>query len=101
LSRPKGGGSGLDPVWWTPPERRIWCRPWRRRSAGVAVEALAQLRLQRREPALHRRVVEAVGAPAHAAGDALGREHLLVVLARHSTLGYVSPAEYERQGRVR
>ena len=36
--------------------------------------AAVPLRLQAREEALHRRVVPALPAPAHAAGDALGLE---------------------------
>ncbi len=36
--------------------------------------AAGPLRLQAREEALHRRVVPALPAPAHAAGDALGLE---------------------------
>src|SRR4029079_16096364 len=38
---------------------------------GVALEPLAELELQRREPALHRSVVVAVATPAHAALDAV------------------------------
>ena len=56
----------------------------RRALLGLAVtlEALAELELQRREPALHHRVVVAVAAAAHAAGDAVRGERLSVVLAR-------------------
>ena len=48
----------------------------------VALESLAELGLQRREPALGHGVVVAVPATAHAARDSVSTEDVLVVLAR-------------------
>src|SRR3954464_2334239 len=48
----------------------------------MRLEAFAELRLERRKPALHRSIVVAVAAPAHAALDPVCREDPLVVLAR-------------------
>src|SRR6266700_4535174 len=50
-------------------------------AAADGLEALPELELEGREPALHRSVVVAVASSAHAAGDAVLAEHLLVVLA--------------------
>src|SRR5262249_22202039 len=52
---------------------------------GVASESLSELELERREPALHGSVVNAVAAAAHAARDPVRSENLLVVLARVGT----------------
>src|SRR3954469_6923898 len=48
----------------------------------MRLEAFAELRLERRKPALHGSIVVAVAAPAHAALDPMCREDPLVVLAR-------------------
>src|SRR5262249_2510976 len=48
----------------------------------IALEALAELALQRGVPALHRRVVVAVTSSAHAARDTVVGEDVLVVVAR-------------------
>ena len=48
----------------------------------VAVEALAELALDRREKALHDGVVPAIPTPAHAADDAARLEDVLIVFAR-------------------
>jgi len=48
---------------------------------AAALEMLAELELHRGEETLHHRVVIAVAATADAAGDAVGRQPALVVLA--------------------
>ena len=47
----------------------------------VTLEVLAQFALDRREEALHHGVVVAVPASAHAARDAVGLEHVLIIFA--------------------
>jgi hypothetical protein len=49
---------------------------------GARFEALTQLDLERREPALHCRIVVAVALSIHAAGDAALLESATIVLPR-------------------
>ena len=49
--------------------------------SGFVPGAKHSFNLQRREEALHRRIVPALSAPAHAAGDALIDQQALEVLA--------------------
>ena len=69
--------------------------------------AAGSLRLQGREEALHGRVVPALPAPAHAAGDALGLEQLLelvtgvlaaLVRVVHQGAGFAAPPQGHEQG---
>src|SRR5262245_1688781 len=60
----------------------------------VRFEALAELRLERREPALHRGVVVAVALSGHAAGDTARLQRSSVVFAgvRAALVGMVEKA---------
>ena len=49
--------------------------------SGFVLGAKHSFNLQRREEALHRRIVPALAAPTHAAGDALIGQQALEVLA--------------------